>query len=153
MSPQRIHRQRTKGWRMPGGAVYVGRPTIYGNPFAYRTPYGLARVPAVDGSPWEYEDRISADGMRHDCHHPGGMVTVHHIRYMTRAETVELYRRALVTPPPRLRLWRPGGAGWFLTVDQVRAELAGKDLACWCHPGDPCHADVLLEIANAEVPS
>lgn len=27
-------------------------------------------------------------------------------------------------------------------------ELAGKDLACWCRAGQPCHADVLLEIAN-----
>lgn len=33
-------------------------------------------------------------------------------------------------------------------------ELRGKNLACWCKPGEPCHADVLLEIANAdEVPS
>jgi hypothetical protein len=29
----RIQRRRTKGWRMPKGAVYVGRPTIWGNPF------------------------------------------------------------------------------------------------------------------------
>jgi hypothetical protein len=28
--------------------------------------------------------------------------------------------------------------------------LSGKDLACWCKPGEPCHADVLLELANAE---
>jgi hypothetical protein len=28
--------------------------------------------------------------------------------------------------------------------------LRGKNLACWCKPGDPCHADVLLELANAE---
>lgn len=28
-------------------------------------------------------------------------------------------------------------------------DLRGKDLACWCKPGSPCHADVLLEIANA----
>lgn len=28
------------------------------------------------------------------------------------------------------------------------AELRGKNLACWCKPGEPCHADVLLEIAN-----
>lgn len=28
------------------------------------------------------------------------------------------------------------------------AELRGKNLACWCPPG-PCHADVLLELANA----
>jgi hypothetical protein len=29
------------------------------------------------------------------------------------------------------------------------AHLCGKHLACWCKPGSPCHADVLLEIANA----
>ena len=28
-------------------------------------------------------------------------------------------------------------------------ELAGKDLACWCPLDQPCHADVLLELANA----
>lgn len=28
-------------------------------------------------------------------------------------------------------------------------ELRGRDLACWCPPGCPCHADVLLELANA----
>lgn len=28
--------------------------------------------------------------------------------------------------------------------------LRGKNLACWCKPGEPCHADVLLEIANAD---
>lgn len=27
-------------------------------------------------------------------------------------------------------------------------KLRGKNLACWCRPGKPCHADVLLEIAN-----
>jgi hypothetical protein len=26
--------------------------------------------------------------------------------------------------------------------------LRGHDLACWCAPGDPCHADVLIEWAN-----
>ena len=30
---QRIQRRRTKGWRMPEGAIYVGRPTIWGNPY------------------------------------------------------------------------------------------------------------------------
>lgn len=28
-------------------------------------------------------------------------------------------------------------------------ELRGKDLACWCKPGEPCHADLLLALANA----
>ncbi|MGV7636606.1 DUF4326 domain-containing protein, partial [Mycobacterium kansasii] len=32
-APKRIQRKRTKGWRMPEGAVYVGRPTKWGNPF------------------------------------------------------------------------------------------------------------------------
>lgn len=32
--------------------------------------------------------------------------------------------------------------------DAIRRELRGKNLACWCKPGAPCHADVLLEIAN-----
>lgn len=30
----------------------------------------------------------------------------------------------------------------------IRAELAGKNLRCWCPLDQPCHADVLLEIAN-----
>jgi hypothetical protein len=31
----------------------------------------------------------------------------------------------------------------------LREKLGGKDLACWCPLDQPCHADVLLEIANA----
>jgi hypothetical protein len=27
-------------------------------------------------------------------------------------------------------------------------ELRGKNLACWCKPGEACHADVLLALAN-----
>lgn len=29
-------------------------------------------------------------------------------------------------------------------------ELRGKNLACWCKPSEPCHADVLLELANKD---
>lgn len=32
-------------------------------------------------------------------------------------------------------------------IDHIH-ELAGKDLACWCKLGEPCHADVLLRLAN-----
>ena len=47
--------------------------------------------------------------------------------------------------------------GWFayaLNFDEaiwptLRAQLRGKNLACWCAIDQPCHADVLLEIANA----
>jgi len=31
---------------------------------------------------------------------------------------------------------------------QIARELRGRDLACWCRLDQPCHADVLLEIAN-----
>lgn len=39
--------------------------------------------------------------------------------------------------------------------ERARRELAGKDLVCWCQsPSDenplPCHATILLEIANGE---
>lgn len=151
--PERIQRRRVAGWHMPDGAVYVGRPTKWGNPFRYRTNQGLARVPAIDGAPWEYEGRISAAGTRHDVFHADGHVTVHHIRYMTRAECVELYRQAVIEPDNRLHMWLAPRLGGF-SVDDVRRELAGADLACWCPLDDgegqpvPCHADVLLEIAN-----
>lgn len=42
---------------------------------------------------------------------------------------------------------------WLFTQDRSRdlvPTLRGKDLACWCRPGEPCHADVLLELANRE---
>lgn len=34
-------------------------------------------------------------------------------------------------------------------IEDARRELRGKDLACWCPIGAPCHADVLLELVNA----
>ena len=46
----------------------------------------------------------------------------------TAAECVELYR-----------------ANW----PQDAVLLRGKNLACWCKLGEPCHADALLEIANS----
>lgn len=39
-------------------------------------------------------------------------------------------------------------SGQFVCM-AAKKVLRGKDLACWCRPGTPCHADVLLEIANA----
>lgn len=35
-------------------------------------------------------------------------------------------------------------------VAAVRAELRGKVLACWCPLDEPCHADVLLMLANGQ---
>lgn len=35
-----------------------------------------------------------------------------------------------------------------LTLPSYLAELRGKNLACWCPLDQPCHADVLLKLAN-----
>jgi len=32
---------------------------------------------------------------------------------------------------------------------EMREELAGHNLACWCKPGTPCHTEVLIELANS----
>jgi hypothetical protein len=55
----------------------------------------------------------------------------------TRAEAVAAFR-ALILARPRL-------------IEAVRRQLKGKNLACWCPcDGQPCHGDVLLQIANAD---
>lgn len=45
--------------------------------------------------------------------------------------------------------WPPGMIPkQMTTVEDVRRELRGKNLACWCKMGRMCHADILLKIAN-----
>lgn len=90
--PVRIQRKRTRGWKMSPGAVYVGRPTCWGNSFAI-TPE------------------------------------------RSREQAVEEYRRMAI-------------ASEYLRAFAYQS-LRGKDLACWCPLDQPCHADVLLELANA----
>lgn len=60
---------------------------------------------------------------------------------MTAIEAVECYRVYIAANAASAERWR-------LPI----AELRGKNLACWCPLDQPCHADVLLEIANAEPP-
>lgn len=36
----------------------------------------------------------------------------------------------------------------YPSQEEIREALAGKDLACWCPLDQPCHADVLLRLAN-----
>lgn len=90
MTPKRIQRKRTRGWRMPDNTVYVGRPTKWGNQFVM-------------------QDKE------------------------TREDVVQAYAN-LIDPA---------------TATLIKQELRGKDLACWCPLDQPCHADVLLEIANS----
>lgn len=56
-----------------------------------------------------------------------------------RAASVASFRRALLVADGSLPF----------TIEQVRRDLRGKNLACWCPLDQPCHADVLLEVANA----
>jgi hypothetical protein len=39
-------------------------------------------------------------------------------------------------------------AAGYPSQDEIRRELRGRNQACWCPLGQPCHADVLLEVAN-----
>jgi hypothetical protein len=38
------------------------------------------------------------------------------------------------------------------SVEEIRRHLRGKNLACWCAPGQPCHVEILLKIANEGTP-
>lgn len=63
---------------------------------------------------------------------------------ITREDAFALYREAMADPEgPLSRYLKPG-----CSAEAARAKLAGRDLACWCRPGELCHADHLLEIAN-----
>ncbi|MFE6429318.1 DUF4326 domain-containing protein [Streptomyces rochei] len=130
-SPIRIQRRRTKGWRAPDGAVYVGRGSRWGNPCTQ------IRMPALDGSAWEREGRLGkVSGQQHAFVHPDKTVTWHLVQDATREQAVAMFRDWLVLVP---RL-----------AEAARTELRGRDLMCWCPLDEPCHADVLLELANEE---
>ena len=104
---KRIQRKRSKGWRMPKNAVYVGRPTRYGNPFV-----------------------VGRDGKREDCLKLYKLLAGGYFCLTTKA-TLDEQKRA------------------NRAMRDAKKYLRGKDLACWCRLDQPCHADVLLEIANA----
>jgi hypothetical protein len=46
-----------------------------------------------------------------------------------------------------VELFRDDYVPWFTRHVDLEP-LRGKDLACWCPLDGPCHADVLLELAN-----
>lgn len=128
----RIQRRRAKGWRAPEGAVYVGRGTRFGNP--YKLGETCVRYPAINGDRWELEGRLSkTPGRQHHFLHPNGTITWHQVELASIKQILTLYREWLESCPG--------------LAEQARSELAGRDLMCWCPPG-PCHADVLIDIAN-----
>lgn len=120
-APQRIQRKRTRGWRMPDNAVYVGRPTFWGNPF-------------VVGKTAAHRHRSGA--------HPYDFYVDYH-EIVSAEQAAGLFRKIVIDPTEHQFIGHETP-----TKHAIRTELAGKDLACWCPLDQPCHADVLLEIAN-----
>lgn len=131
--PARVQRTRprTKGQPgIPAGAVYVGRGTRWGNPFKV-VPTAGGRFQVID----------TGDRCRSLREEPMTTGEAHYARVMA-TRLFELH-----TTPLGLYAYGPED------LADMRRELAGRDLACWCplpEPGetDFCHAAVLLGIAN-----
>jgi hypothetical protein len=60
------------------------------------------------------------------------------------AEAVRMFRARFIGPLKGLA----ASGSYIARIAEDIGELRGKNLACWCKLGDPCHADVLLELAN-----
>jgi hypothetical protein len=116
--PERIQQRRTKGCRKPENTVSVARPSKWGNPFIVR------RVSSI-----EWAVGVKAFGAEVFA---GAEAT----REAAAAVVVRLFRDRLIEQEIDL------------------SELRGKNLMCFCPVEDadgnrtPCHADVLLELAN-----
>lgn len=116
MSPQRIQRKRTAGWRKPANAVCVTRPSIYGNPFRVGVPYcgpTIRQANTAAEAVAAFKDWIGRDTL-----------------------DALFWDRDLIVAHTKLK------------AALARGDLVGRDLCCWCPLSQPCHADVLLRIAN-----
>ena len=139
--PIRIQRKRTKGWKMPPNTVSVTRPGKWGNPFDFRSSdcCWLALSYGCRGDS-KGRQEASVRAFREWVEPPPKgqklVRTERGVRMGDDEKSFQIGPRFIVGPPP--------------TIGQIRAELAGKNLACFCAPDAPCHADVLLEIANAK---
>lgn len=129
--PERIQLSRKKGWRMPPNTVKVDRTTKWGNPFNFRASAHCWTALA-------YGEKGNPAG-RH-------------------AASVKAFREWMATPAGM----RIEGCGLYADKEPLGVspaveagpppdptELRGKNLACWCSLDQPCHADVLLELANS----
>lgn len=87
-------------------------------------------------SKWGNPYRLTAAAAREYADNPFEMMADAIYVPVTQEAVVNFYRRFLRTSVGR-KICRA-----------AKKELRGKNLACWCKPGAPCHADVLLEVAN-----
>ena len=97
----------------------------------WRKPEGAVVVsrPSKWGNPWRVGDEVSP----HQPHPDVSIGPLGPVLPITAAVAVHLFRAYV--------------EHWHLAAI-IRRDLAGRDLACWCPLDQPCHADVLLEIAN-----
>ncbi len=128
--PVRIQRKRAKGWKMPPGVVYVGRPTKWGNPFVVHDWRAAFRAVSL-GERGDKPGRLRAAIKLYKLWLTGKWCA---IKNDDRTFWEKEVMTVNVTKPP--------------TLEEIRRDLAGKTLACWCPLDKPCHADVLLELAN-----
>lgn len=135
--PKRVQLSRQKGWKMPANTAKVDRATRFGNPVSCSWPYGCPYSPEFERDAWADEDgsispyRCCVDAFRH---------------------YVETGQRGEPTRTGYLSLGLEGLAGYPNRKKLIAGlpELRGKNLACWCAHDRPCHADVLLEVANPD---
>lgn len=121
MSPQRVKVQGDLfHGRIPDGAVYVGRATPGLPRSRYCNPFRLGQ-PVTD--PVLANATVGGVPLRR-----GGFVE-------DRQHAVDLFAFWVMAKVP-------------FTEEQIRADLGGRDLACWCPTGLACHADFLLTLAN-----
>jgi hypothetical protein len=117
--PKRIQRQRTKGWQMPEGAIYVGRPSWASNPFK-----------APNAIEVGYLHRDDPD-------------------FVIRQFLTTCFKDWLTWPGSDRDWWHgPESDERRAVILRRLGELRGHDLSCWCPLNHDCHADVLLELAN-----
>jgi Domain of unknown function (DUF4326) len=118
--PRRIQRRRTAGWKLPEGAICVTRPGKWGNPFV------VGEAIERDSDLWPYIADL-VPGIDDELFPGAKLSSV----TLSRAEdAVEAHFRWFLEQPALM-----------ITVER---ELGGHDLACYCKPGAPCHADTLL---------
>lgn len=94
-----------------------------------RAANGLEAVNVARPGPWGNPFVVGVDGTASYCVDLYKAVLSGLIALTTKAD-VDAQKRCLDVAHKRLH------------------ELRGKNLACWCRAGKPCHADVLLELAN-----
>lgn len=130
--PKRIQLRRTKGWRKPEGTIVVSRPSRYGNPFKVGA---LVRDPGPWNSPACPYDGFMEPGV-YQASGLAGPYDYEIRRIRDAADAVALFTPYVVfhddVYPP----------------EAIRRELGGRDLACWCGVGDPCHGDEWIRLAN-----